>query len=164
MTLHKFPHNFLWREHGYRETLEAHGIPFDPELVASGGFDEVEASSAVENLLLDGVEFDAIFAGDDDAAAGVMATLKQAGRLVPDDVAVVGFDDVPFSRFLSPALTTVRAPIEEVGREAVRQLKCLMDGRQAQSLVLMRTELVIRESCGCKSLISGEDTLTSTTR
>ena len=64
-------------------------------------------------------------------------------------MAVVGFDDVPFARYLSPALTTVRAPIEEVGREAVHQLARLMNGMQAQALTRMRTELVIRESCGC---------------
>jgi DNA-binding LacI/PurR family transcriptional regulator len=64
-------------------------------------------------------------------------------------VAVVGFDDVPFVRYLSPALTTVRAPIEQVGREAVRQLVRQLNGEQAHPLTLMRTELVIRESCGC---------------
>jgi DNA-binding LacI/PurR family transcriptional regulator len=72
-----------------------------------------------------------------------------ANRSIPDDIAVVGFDDVQFSRYISPALTTIRAPIEEVGREAVRQLIHLLNGEQAQSLTLMRTELVIRESCGC---------------
>jgi LacI family transcriptional regulator len=63
---------------------------------------------------------------------------------------VVGLDDVPFARYLSPALTTVRAPIEAIGREAVRQLARLMSGETAQALTLMRTELVIRESCGCQ--------------
>ena len=91
----------------------------------------------------------AIFAGDDDSAIGAMRAIKMRGRLIPQDVAVVGFDDVPFARYLSPALTTVRAPIEEIGREAVRQLTRLMNGEQAQTLTLMRTELVIRESCGC---------------
>jgi LacI family transcriptional regulator len=66
-------------------------------------------------------------------------------------VAVVGFDDVEFAGYISPALTTVRAPIEEVGREAVRQLLTILNGGQAESLVLKRTELVIRESCGCVS-------------
>ena len=67
-----------------------------------------------------------------------------------NDVAVVGSDDVPFAQYLSPPLTTVRAPIEEVGREAVHQLTRLMNGQPAQALTLMRTELVIRESCGCR--------------
>jgi DNA-binding LacI/PurR family transcriptional regulator len=141
----------VWRERGYREALEAHQIFFDPILVASGEFDEDEAFTAIQQMLLDGIDFDAIFAGDDDSAIGAMRALKMAGRLIPRDVAVVGFDDVPFARYLSPALTTVRAPIEEIGREAVCQLKRLMSGEQAQALTLMRTELVIRESCGCAS-------------
>jgi DNA-binding LacI/PurR family transcriptional regulator len=139
-----------WRERGYREALEAHNIQFAPELVATGDFDEEEALDAVQQMLLDGIPFDAIFAADDDSAIGAMRALKMAGRLVPQDVAVAGFDDVPFARYLSPALTTVRAPIEDIGREAVRQLVHLMRGGQAQALTLMRTELVIRESCGCQ--------------
>lgn len=144
----------VWRERGYCEALEAHGIEFDPELVASGGFDEEEAFLSIQQLLLAGPVFDAIFAGDDDSAIGAMRALQRAGRVIPGDAAVVGFDDVPFARYLSPALTTVRAPIEEVGREAVRQLARLMNGEAAQALTLMRTELVIRESCGCQSSAS----------
>ncbi len=140
----------VWRERGYREALESHNIPFAPELVASGDFDEEEALASVQELLLDGIAFDAIFAADDDSAIGAMRALKMAGRLIPQHVAVVGFDDVPFARYLSPTLTTVRAPIEEIGREAVRQLVRLMSGGQAEALTLMRTELVIRESCGCQ--------------
>lgn len=140
-----------WRERGYREALEAHNIGFDPSLVAAGGFDDEEAFASLQQLILDGLEFDAVFAGDDDAAIGAMRALRLAGRVIPRDVSVVGFDDVPFARYLSPALTTVRAPIEQVGREAVRQLARLMNGEHAEPLTLMPTELVIRESCGCIS-------------
>jgi DNA-binding LacI/PurR family transcriptional regulator len=138
-----------WRERGYCESLETHNIPFDPALVVVGGFDEEQAFTSIQKMLADGIEFDAVFAGDDDASIGVYRALKMSNRVIPDDVAVVGFDDVQFSRYISPALTTIRAPIEEVGREAVRQLIRLLNGEQTQSLVLMRTELVIRESCGC---------------
>ena len=140
-----------WRERGYRQALEKHNIPFDPGLVVVGGFEEEQAFITVQQMLSDGAEFDAVFAGDDDTAMGVYRALKMTGRLIPRDVAVVGFDDVQFARYISPPLTTVRAPIEEVGREAVRQLGRLMNGEQAQALTLMRTELVIRESCGCAS-------------
>lgn len=155
-----------WRELGYRAALESHGIPFDQNLVASGKFDEVAAFGAMQELMENGVDFDAVFAGDDDAAIGVYHALKTTNRLIPDDVSVVGFDDVQFARYISPALTTIRAPIEEVGREAVRQLKRLMDGEQAEALTLMRTELVIRESCGCLSneINQSEDYLSSTRR
>jgi len=156
-----------WRERGYCEALGSHGIPFDPNLVSSGEFDEETGFLAIQKLLADGIEFDAVFAGDDDAAMGVYRALKTAGRLIPNDVAVVGFDDVQFSRYISPPLTTIRAPIEEVGREAVRQLIRQLNGGQAQALTLMRTELVIRESCGCvsyKSLPPQTETLSSTRR
>jgi DNA-binding LacI/PurR family transcriptional regulator len=146
----------VWRERGYRESLEAHDIPFRPELIAAGEFDEDEAFTTVEQMLLDGVEFDAIFAGDDDSAIGAMRALKLAGHRLPEDVAVVGFDDVPFARYLSPPLTTVRAPIEEIGREAVRQLVRLMNGQPAEALTLMRTELIIRESCGCRRALTSD--------
>jgi DNA-binding LacI/PurR family transcriptional regulator len=140
----------LWRERGYREALEKHNIELSPELVVLGGFEEEQAFATIQQMLKDGIEFDAVFSGDDDTAMGVYRALKMANRLLPDDVAVVGFDDVQFSRYISPALTTIRAPIEEVGREAVRQLIRLMDGEQVERLTLMRTELIIRESCGCQ--------------
>ena len=138
-----------WRERGYRESLEAHNIPFDEALIASGKFDEAIAASAISQLLMDGVDFDAVFCGDDDAALGVMTVLQRAGRVVPDDVAVAGFDDVPLARFLSPPLTTVRAPTEQVGADAVRQLVRVIRGERAEPLTLLPTELVIRKSCGC---------------
>jgi len=140
-----------WRERGYRESLEAHGIPFDETLVATGGFDELEAVAAVSQWLSDGLEFDAIFAGDDDAALGVFNALQRAGRNIPDVVAVVGFDDVPLSRYMSPPLTTVRAPTEQTGKDAVKQLVHLIRGEPAESITLLPTELIVRNSCGCKS-------------
>jgi DNA-binding LacI/PurR family transcriptional regulator len=139
----------VWRERGYREALASHDIPFDEALISCGGFDQEPAFLAVQKLIQDGIKFDAVFSGDDDASIGVYRVLKQARRRIPDDVAVVGFDDVEFSGYISPSLTTIRAPIEEVGREAVRQLLNLLNGEQVQSLVLKRTELVLRESCGC---------------
>lgn len=139
-----------WRERGYREALATHGIPVDETLISSGEFTQETAYHSMRDLLRDGIKFDAVFAGDDDASIGVYRALKEAKRLIPDDVAVVGFDDVEFAGYISPPLTTIRAPIEEVGREAVRQLTNLLNGDQVQSLVLKRTELIIRESCGCK--------------
>lgn len=137
-----------WREIGYRESLSAHGIPFDPLLVGVGGFNENRGRLAADELLSRGVQIDAIFCGDDDTAIGVMARLKERGFSVPEDIAVVGFDDIPLARHLSPPLTTVRAPIEAAAREAVRQLVRLIRTGEAEELVLLPTELVIRRSCG----------------
>lgn len=139
----------LWRERGYFAALKAHQIPYDPGLVAYGGFDEKDAQDMIQHMVLDGVDFDAVFAGDDDAAIGVIAALRLCGRSVPQDVAVVGFDDVPFARFLSPPLTTIRAPIERVGQEAVRLLVKRIQGQECEPEILLPTQLVIRQSCGC---------------
>jgi LacI family transcriptional regulator len=139
-----------WRELGYREALEAHGIPFDPRLVATGGFHKEMAQVPVERWLAKGVHIDAIFAGDDEAAVGVIIALRRAGKRVPGDVAVVGFDDVHLADYLMPPLTTVRAPVERAGLEAMRQLVSLIRTGEAEPLVLLPTELVVRLSCGCK--------------
>lgn len=139
-----------WRERGYREALQNHQIPFDPILVAKGDFSAEVACAAVQEWLLDGVEFDAIFAGDDESASGAMQALHEAGKHIPEEVAVVGFDDISFSKFLNPPLTTVRAPTEQVGLEAVRQLVKLIRHGSCDLEVLLPTELVIRQSCGCK--------------
>jgi LacI family transcriptional regulator len=144
-----FAHDSRWREAGYRESLDAHDIPFDPALVGFGGYDSEHAKATVRKWLAEGLEVDAIFGGDDEAALGAIAALSQAGRQVPEDVAVVGFDDVNLARHLTPPLTTVRAPIEEAGREAVRQLVCLVHDEHADPLVQLPTRLVIRRSCGC---------------
>ncbi len=138
-----------WREAGYREALRNHGIPDDPALHGVGNFDDVTAQAAVEQWLRQGVQFDAIFAGDDEAATGCILALSQAGKRVPEDVAVVGFDDVPFAHLMSPKLTTVRAPIETAGHQAARMLIALIQGDEVERLVLLPTELIIRQSCGC---------------
>lgn len=138
-----------WRELGYREALEAHNLPFDPELVGFGNFDDITARATIEDWLRRSVAFDAVFAGDDEAASGCIMALRQAGKRVSEDVAVVGFDDVPFARLMAPSLTTVRAPIETVGEVAVRQLITVIHGGEPTSFTLLPTELVVRQSCGC---------------
>lgn len=138
-----------WRELGYRDALEAHGIPFDPQWVAPGEFDREVAATSVRHLLAAGVEMDAIFSGDDEAAVGVLEALQTAGKRVPEDMAVVGFDDQRLSAYLVPPLTTVRAPTERVGYEAAQQLVKLIRTGQAERLTLLPTEMIIRRSCGC---------------
>lgn len=137
------------REQGYREGLAAHGIPFRPSLIGDGEFYEGPARATVTRWLAEGLEFDAIFAGDDGSASGALAALAQADRRVPQDVSLVGFDDAPVARYLNPQLTTVRAPSDRVGREAVRQLVRLIETGEADAVTMLPTDLVIRQSCGC---------------
>jgi DNA-binding LacI/PurR family transcriptional regulator len=90
-----------------------------------------------------------VFAGDDDAAVGVIAALADHNLRVPEDIAVVGFDDQRLSAFLTPPLTTVRAPTESVGRLAAEQLFGVLEKRASGGVTLLPTELIIRRSCGC---------------
>lgn len=137
-----------WREKGYRDALAAHNIPFDPDLLAVAGFEEETAVSIVTQWLDRKVTFDAIFAADDVSARGAIRAVQAAGQRVPEDIAVVGFDDALLSQYIDPPLTTVRAPIEEAGRAAATQLIRLIEGKPADPLTLLPTELVIRRSCG----------------
>jgi DNA-binding LacI/PurR family transcriptional regulator len=142
-----------WRETGYRSALEANGIAFDEELVLVGDFERDVAYNALNHFLGNGkrVAFDAVFAGDDNAAIGVINALKEHEYRVPQDVAVVGFDDLQISAFLTPPLTTVRAPTEIVGRIAAEQLFGLLNKEVSEGIVLLPTEIIIRRSCGCNS-------------
>ena len=139
-----------WRELGYRETLVAHGIPFRAGLVKNGGFAAALSETAVTEWVKNGTEIDAIFAADDASAQGAIFALQQAGKRVPEDVAVIGFDDANFAHYLNPPLTTISAPIQEAGSKAAEQLLKLMRGETAVSLTLLPTELIVRESCGEK--------------
>jgi len=141
----------VWREKGYRQALKDHGITFNPSLVLRGGFNPDESRQVLTRLLANGKEFDAIFSGDDDSAIGVILALRQADWRVPEDVAVVGFDDSSFARTMDPPLTTVSAPTERVGREAVRQLVRIIHVEKVEPRLILPTELVIRQSCGCQA-------------
>jgi len=139
----------VWREKGYLKALQEHNILFDPSLVRRGGFNHDEARPAVEQMLLDGVEFDAIFTGDDDAALGALLVLREAGLRVPEDIAVAGFDDQDTARTSIPPLTTVRAPTEQVGKEAVQELVRSINSENTTARIVLPTELILRMSYGC---------------
>jgi LacI family transcriptional regulator len=140
-----------WREAGYRQALELHGLAYIADLVWTGEFDRAIAQASIQKIIRAGIPFDAVFAGDDEAAVGVLAALNEAHLRVPEDIAVVGFDDQRMSPYLTPPLTTVRAPTEEVGREAARQLVQMLRGNPVHSTTkLLPTEIIIRRSCGCK--------------
>ena len=143
--------DLFWRECGYQEALQTHGLPLDPALIADGQFEREVAQASISALLSAGVQFDAVFSGDDEAAVGVLNALRLAGVRVPEDVSVVGFDDQRLSAFLTPPLTTVRAPTEKVGYEAVQQLLKLIRTGQADPLTLLPTEMIVRSSCGCSN-------------
>lgn len=139
-----------WREQGYKAALLAHDLSVDEDFVRYGGFDRTQGYKAILELIAQHPETDAVFTGDDETAIGVLKALQELGKVVPDEVSVVGFDDQILSPFLSPPLTTIHAPTELVGSEATRQLLRLIRSGEADPLTLLPTELVIRRSCGCE--------------
>jgi LacI family transcriptional regulator len=138
-----------WRELGYQQALERHGIPFDPDLVEMGNFNSQDAQTAMQRLLHRGVSFDAVFAGDDDSASGALALLLSAGFRVPQEIALAGFDNSPLANYLTPPLTTINAHIQQAGYTAALQLVRLLLSGQADLITMLPTEMVIRRSCGC---------------
>lgn len=115
-------------------------------IVAEGDFTRESGALAMRQLLEDDPQLDAVFVASDLMADGALRTLRQAGRRVPDDVAVIGFDDVEMARYTEPPLTTVRQPILRIGRELVRQLLRLANGEEIEPALILPTELVVRES------------------
>lgn len=141
------------RELGYKNALDANGIPFDETLVFNGDFERDIAYQVMDDFLGSDrrVAFDAVFTGDDDAAIGVLKALHKHGLRVPEDISVTGFDDLGFAPFLDPPLTTVRAPTEKVGQIATARLFDLLENGPANEVVVLPTEIVFRRSCGCQS-------------
>ncbi len=138
-----------WRDLGYRQSLEAHGIPYEADLIETGGFNTEQARQAMRRILTRGIHFDAVFAGDDESASGAMMALREAGWRIPQDAAVVGFDDLNLAEHLTPPLTTVHSPIEQVASEAVELLVKQIGGEAVPAETLLPTYLVRRNSCGC---------------
>lgn len=134
----------------YCQVLSEHGIAVDPELVIMGDFSKGSTFSAVRKLLQErALKADAIVAANDVMALDALDALAEQGVKVPDEVAVVGFDDIVESRFASPPLTTVRQPLYEQGARAAELVLDLLSGRPVPPRTTLLTEIVLRRSCGC---------------
>lgn len=142
----------MLRETGYKSALQTNGIPVDENLILNGDFERDIAYDAMNKFLGNGqhVAFDAVFTGDDDAAIGVLKSLHEHGIRIPEDVSVIGFDDLGFAPFLNPPLTTVRAPTEKVGQIAAERLFGLLEDHQSDEVIILPTEIIFRRSCGCE--------------
>lgn len=150
----------LDRLQGYQAALGRCGIVYDQGLVVEGDVSEESGEQAARSLVAAGVEFDALFVGNDEMAVGAIRALAAGGRRVPDDVAVIGFDDVRLAAVVRPALTTIRQPMRDTARLAATRLLDILDGQSPEPRQLvLPTELVVRSSCGCGS--SSEEDLPS---
>lgn len=137
----------MQRYSGYLEALQSADIPVDPDLVMPVHFEVESAEDAVERLIARGVEFDAIFGASDLIALGAIRGFIRHGRSVPEDVSVVGYDDVLLARYSHPALTTISQDMAKAGRLLVSKLMNSKTSRDIRSERLP-TELIVRESCG----------------
>jgi LacI family transcriptional regulator len=132
---------------GFVDVYAQAGIDLDPRSIIGGDFLFDSSRSAVAQALADGVEFDAVFGHNDPSAAGVLAALHEAGLRIPQDVAVVGFDDVELASYTYPALTTIRQPMREMGEAAARLLlDHVRRSPEAAPSRIIPTSLVIRGS------------------
>ena len=132
---------------GYSAALASAGVEADPALIRHGSFHHVGGYQAACELLRLPEPPTAIFAGSDEQAFGVAEAARVSGRRVPEDLSVVGFDDIPMSRWFSPPLTTVRQPLAEMGRVAAAMLSAMIDGHEPHGRqVELATELVVRSS------------------
>ncbi|MFN2130135.1 MAG: LacI family DNA-binding transcriptional regulator [Anaerolineae bacterium] len=136
------------RLEGYKAALIDHGLVLAPELVYEGNFFQPRGYAGASVLLELPHPPTAIFSSNDVSAFGVMEAVREHGLRIPDDVSVVGFDDIPQAVQVHPPLTTVRQPLEEMGRTATRMLlEYIKDPQRPIERVELPTELVIRESC-----------------
>ncbi len=132
----------------YHTVLQEAGIPYDQNLVRIGAYDPETGYEAMKSLLAS-EHFSALYAMNDVMAFGAMTAIREAGLRVPDDIAVVGFDDIRLARFSTPPLTTMHEPDIEHGRRAGEMLIDLINGvAPPEKHVRLATRLVVRQSCG----------------
>ncbi|WP_308909093.1 LacI family DNA-binding transcriptional regulator [Pseudokordiimonas caeni] len=137
------------RLRGYREALEAAGLPFDESLVARGDFSASSGRHAATQLMALGKPPTALFCLSDEMAIGAMHSVWEMGLKVPNDISIVGFDDILFAEYCKPPLTTIRQPAEEFGSKAMGMLLSLLQGAHlAETNQHLPYEMVIRQSAG----------------
>ncbi|MGQ0815259.1 MAG: LacI family DNA-binding transcriptional regulator [Gemmatimonadota bacterium] len=138
------------REAGFRAALDQHGVVMHDHWIVPGEFTEASGFRATQQLLSGPIRPTAIFAANDSMAVGALSALREAGLWVPEDVAVVGFDDISIAEYVSPPLTTVRVSTATLGAGAADRLFDAINAhnRHERKREVLPTELAIRSSCG----------------
>ncbi|WP_448659916.1 LacI family DNA-binding transcriptional regulator [Sphingomonas sp. CJ99] len=131
------------RAGGYREAMAAAGLA---AIIIPGNFDEESGRAAVATLMSERVDADALFAANDMMAIGAMMALRDAGLDVPGDIAVAGFDNIPLTRLVSPAITTMAVDIADLGARAINRLSSILAGEDVAQAELRSPSLIIRAS------------------
>lgn len=133
---------------GFQQALAQAGIGPDPGLVRQSGWNVNEAYEAARMLLTEHRDFTAIVAGSDVMAIGILRALNEHGMRVPDDVSLIGFDDVEFGQYTNPPLTTIRQDRVAMAHGAVQRLIAMIEGTEVVSPLILPTQLVVRKSTG----------------
>lgn len=135
------------RKDGFLDALIEHNIILNKDYLVPGKYDLESGYMAMENLLNLPQIPTAVFCSNDDMAVGAMKAIVKRGLRIPEDISMIGFDNSLFSAYLSPALTTVKRPIEEISREGAKNLLDMIKGNNVEKKTkYMNTELLIRES------------------
>lgn len=139
------------RLQGYREALEDGKIDFSEEMIGIGNFTSQSGYRVAQNLLSLKNPPTAIFVASDVVAFGVMDAIKKKGLQIPDDIALVGFDNVNLSEYVDPSLTTINLPGFDIGMNAANLLINIIEGGEKKSRkIILDTNMIVRKSCGCK--------------
>ncbi|MBA7523158.1 Ribose operon repressor [subsurface metagenome] len=141
--LHKSPAQ--GRLEGYKKALKEHGIPLDDMMVSVGDIDVEDGYERTKQMLEKNLDFTAIFAYNDMMAFGAMQAVKEKGLRIPEDIGLVGYDDIPFSSLISPSLSTIRLKKQELGAESVKLLLSRINGsREKMKKIMLNVELIVR--------------------
>ncbi|EEQ11088.1 HTH-type transcriptional regulator ascG [Yersinia mollaretii ATCC 43969] len=131
---------------GYKEALIAHSLPVRDTLIAQGKWTPHSGSAAVESLLAHQLPLSAILASNDDMAIGAIKKLNEVGIRVPDEISIIGFDNIPLAPFLSPALSSIKDPVSSMVNEVINRLISMLDGGYLSNENLFQSDLILRES------------------
>jgi len=137
------------RVNGYKKALTNAGIPVNEKLIRYADFDPESGYQSMKSLLNSGEKFTAAFVASDNVAIGAKSAVREAGLHVPDNISLIGFDDIPWAKYSDPPLTTIQLPAEALAQSACTLLlELIQDGhQQKQNQVILDTELIIRKSC-----------------
>ncbi len=140
----------IQRYKAYENVLTRHNIPIDKNLITNGNFNYFGGVKAYETLFEQRkADFDAIVCANDYMAISIILEMQKHGFKIPDYAAVTGFDDTEESLTTKPTLTTVKQPFFDIGQESVKTLLALLQGKKVPEKIIIPTEFLVRESCGC---------------
>lgn len=134
---------------GFKNALSQMGIPIKENLINYADFDPESGYKCMNSLLQTGEKFTAVFVASDNVAIGAKAALREIGKRIPDDISLIGFDDIPWAKYSDPPLTTVKLPAEALAQSACTLLlELIQDGNQIKNKqIILDTELIVRKSC-----------------